>query len=189
MESLPPNFAVDLVVDGQLYGPIHGGEAVTLRFSSGTSHSFVVADKTFAANSTRYLISQYAAAFSANSVFKPRVRVQYLLSLESSVGEVDGGGWYDAGSYANFTARQPDILKGISQLLGVDLFFDYWVDEHGNTVPSGSLRMDSPHALRAYWHARLTDWRPVFILVILIAAVILAIELRRRRLRERHSFG
>jgi hypothetical protein len=133
------------------------------------------------------LISQYAAAFSVNSVFKPRVRVQYLLSLESPVGEVKGDGWYDAGTYANFTVRLPAVLKGFGLLLGVDFFFEHWLDEHGNRLLSGSLRMDSPHMLRAVWGARLADWRPFVALLILIVVLMLAFESKQRRLRKNSS--
>jgi hypothetical protein len=103
------------------------------------------------------------------------------------LGQTDGQGWYDSGSYANFTVRPFEISKGLDQLLGVTLFFDHWIDEHGNRVSSGTLRMDSSHALRASWSARLTDWRPALILLILIVAVALLIESRRKRLREEQA--
>lgn len=184
LESLPPTFAIGLTVDGQIRELLRGGEVLTLRFSSGSLHSFRVTSETFTVNTTRYAVAEYGAEFSANGVFKPKVRVQYLLSLESAVGQADGGGWYDAGSYANFTIRSPGISEGFARLLGVTLFFDQWIDERGNRVLSGSLRMDSSHTLRASWSARLTDWRPVLILASLVVAMILAFELRRRRLRE-----
>jgi hypothetical protein len=91
---------------------------------------------------------------------------------------------YDARSYANFTVRPREISKGLAQLLGVTFFFDHWIDEHGNRVASESLRMDASHALRASWGARLADWRPALILVVLIVAVVLALESRRRRPRK-----
>ena len=184
LESLPPTFAVDLAVDGQPQGILRGGEVLTLRFRSGSLHSFHLTGETFTANTTRWVVAQYNAAFSANDAFKPNVRVQYLLSLETPVGHAEGGGWYDAGTYANFTVRLPEISRGFGQLLGVAFYFDHWVDEHGNRVSSGSLQMDSSHTLRASWSARLKDWRPVLVLVILIAAAILVLESRRKRLRE-----
>jgi hypothetical protein len=184
VESLPPTFAVDLAVDGQALESLQGGKVQTLRFPLGGQHSFQVTGETFTANTTRYVVAKYGAIFSANGAFKPTVRVQYLLSLESPLGRTEGGGWYNADSYANFTATPTEIPKGPAQLLGVALFLDHWIDEHGNRVSSGSLRMDSSHALRASWSARITDWRPALILVILIVAVALALESRRRRRRK-----
>jgi hypothetical protein len=63
----------------------------------------------------------------------------------------------------------------------VGFFFDHWVDEHGNGVASGSLRMDSSHTLGASWEARIVDWRPALTLVVLVAAALLAVESRRRK--------
>jgi hypothetical protein len=151
-----------------------------------------VKDETFTAKTTRYVVDQHDAAFSANGVFKPNVRVQYLLSLESPLGQTAGGGWYDVGSYANFTIRPLALSEGFGQLLGVTFFFDNWVDENGKRVLSGSLRMDASHTLRASWSARLTDWRPILVLVVLIVGivgVIVALESRRRKLGEEHGLG
>jgi len=184
LESLPPTFAVGLTVDGQPHGLLPGGDVLTLRFLSGSHHLLHVSSETFTANTTRYVIAEYGAAFSANGAFKPMVRIQYLLSLESPIGQTEGEGWYYSGSYANFTVRPPEISKGFGQLLGVTFFLDKWVDEHGNTVSSGSLRMDSSHVLRASWSTRITDWRPVLVLVVLIVVVVVALEFRRNRLRE-----
>jgi subtilisin family serine protease len=184
VESLPPTLAVDLAVDGQPHGLLYGGKVLTLRFLLGSNHTFHVTSEMFSANTTRYVIAQYDEAFSANGAFRPMVQVQYLLSLESPIGQTRGEGWYDSGSYANFTVGLPETSKGFGQLLGVTFIFDHWVDEHGNIVSPGPLLMDSPHTLRASWSARLTDWLPVFILLILIVAVALALESRRKRPRE-----
>jgi hypothetical protein len=173
-----------LAVDGQPRGLLQGGKVQSLRFLAGSEHSFQVTGETFTANTTCYVLASYGEAFSANGAFKPTVRVQYLLTLESPLGRTEGGGWYDAGSHANFTVRPTEISKGFPRLLGVAFFFDHWIDEHGNRVASGSLRMDSSHALRASWGARLADWRPVLLLVVLIVAAALALESRRRKARK-----
>jgi subtilisin family serine protease len=180
-ESLPSAFAVDLAIDGQPVESLQGGEVRTLRFRLGSEHSFQVNSETFTANTTRYVVAQYEATFSSNSAFKPTVQVQYLLSLESPLGQTEGGGWYDKGGYANFTVRPTETSKGLIQLLGVGFFFDHWVDDHGNRVASGSLRMDSSHTLRASWEARIVDWRPALTLVVLVAGALLAVESRRRK--------
>jgi subtilisin family serine protease len=188
VESLPPTFAVDLAIDGQPLEALQGGKVQTLRFASGSEHSFQVTGETFNANTTRYVVPQYEATFSSSGAFKPMVRVQYLLSLESQFGVTEGAGWYDRGSYANFAVRPTEISKGFPQLLGVGFFFDHWIDDHGNRVASGSLRMDSSHALRASWDIRLVDLRPVLVLVILIVMALLAVKSRRRKPSEGHGY-
>ena len=64
VESLPPTFAVDLAVDGHALESLRGGEVQTLRFPLGSQHSFQVTGETFTANTTRYVVAQYGAAFS-----------------------------------------------------------------------------------------------------------------------------
>jgi len=187
LERLPQKFSVDLIVDGQPQGVLQGSNIVTLRFPRGSLHSFDVKGATFTANMTRWLVPRYGIAFSANGAFKPNIRVQYLLSLETPVGQAEGGGWYDAGTSANFTVTLPDISRGFGQLLGVTFYFDHWVDENGNRVASGSLRMDSSHTLKASWSTRLTDWRPILALIIFIVVVILVIELRRKSFGKKGS--
>lgn len=188
LEYIPRSFAFDLSLDGQLYGVLHGGRVLTLRFPFGSSHSFRVTNEILTANMTRYLVTQNSALISANGAFKPKIRVQYLLSLESPLGQTNGEGWYDAGSYANFTVVPSETSGGISRLLGLTFVFDHWIDEYGNRILSGSLRMDSSHVLKASWSARLTDWRPVLTLVISIVAVVITFELMRRRQQEGQGF-
>lgn len=184
LPSLPSAFGVSIVIDGEPHG-LNGEDVLTLRFLSGDVHSFQVAGQTFTENAKRYVVTEDHAIFSSNGVFKPNVRVQYLLSLESPLGLTDGEGWYDAGGYASFDVNPSESSKGFGRFLGVTFFLDHWVDEHGNELPSGSILMDSPHTLRASWSARLTDFRPALLLVTLVIALILVFELRRGILRER----
>ncbi|WP_455363506.1 S8 family peptidase [[Eubacterium] cellulosolvens] len=187
--SLPAIFAVNFAVDGEPHGVLKVGEVVTLRFLSGGAHLFRVTGQTFTANATRYVVAEDHATFSSNGVFKPSVRVQYLLSLESALGQTDGEGWYEAGSHAGFTVNPPETSKGLGQLLGVTFFLDHWVDEQGNLLSSGSVLMDSPHTLRASWRARLTDLRPALLLLALVVVLMLVLEFRRGNLRRRQSAG
>jgi len=180
LTSLPATFTVGLTIDGETRATLRGEEVLTLRFLSGGIHTFHVNGQSFTANETRYVIAEDDATFSSNGVFTPNVQVQYLLSLLSPLGQVEGEGWHDAGTCANFTVNPPATSRGFAQLLGVTFFLDHWVDEHENKLSSGSILMDSPHSLRATWIARLTDWRPILLLVALVAALILIIELATR---------
>ena len=186
---LPSAFAVNLTADGEPRWLLKGGEVLTLRFLSGNTQTLEVNRQTFRANSTRYLVAEDRAAFISNGVFEPRVEVQYLLTLESPLGHAEGEGWYDAGAYANFTVAPLETSRGLSHLLGVTFFFDHWVDEHGDQVRSGSLLMDSPHSLRASWSARVTDWRPILLVGVLLVVLVLVLESRGGRLRKQQANG
>lgn len=185
--SLPVTFTVSLTVDAGTRATLRGEEVLTLRFLSGDIHTFYVHGQSFTANDTRYVIAESDATFSSNGVFRPNVQVQYLLSLVSPLGQVEGDGWYDAGTHANFRVNPPATSGGFAQLLGVTFFFDHWVDEHENRLSSGLILMDSPHSLKATWRARLTDWRPILLLVALVAVIVLVTELATRDRRTSQS--
>jgi len=187
VKSLPPTLSVNLIIDGKPQELLYGGEVLTLRFSAGDVRIFQVSTQTFTANSTRYVLAEDRAVFSSNGVFKPKVRVQYLLSLESPLGRTQGDGWYDAASYANFTVRPLETSTGFVRLIGITFFLDHWTDEHGDRISSGPLLMDSPHSLSASWKPRLTDWRPILLLVVLAVSLILILEFRRGSLRRQHG--
>jgi len=178
--SLPAAFTASLTVDAVTRATLRGEEVLTLRFLSGSIHTFHAHGQSFTANDTRYVIAEGDATFSSNGVFRPNVQVQYLLSLVSPLGQVEGDGWYDAGTRANFRVNPPATSGGFAQLLGVTFFFDHWVDEHENKLPSGSILMDSPHSLKATWRALLTDWHPILLLVALVAVIVLVTELATR---------
>jgi len=185
--SLPSEFAVALIVNGEPQGFLKGSEVLTLRFPSPEAHTFEVASQSFTANSTRYEVAGGQTTYSSNGIFEPNVRVQYLLSLESSLGSTEGEGWYEAGSYADPTVTPLQASVGFGNLLGISFIFDHWVDEHGNNLPSGVLLMDSPHSLRAQWRATVTDWQLVMVVATPVAMLILFYELRSRRLRTQSS--
>lgn len=181
--SLPAIFAVSLGIDGQISAILHGEDVLTLRFPSGSAHTFHVNAQSFIVNDTRYVVAEDDAAFSSNGVFRHEVQIQYLLSISSPLGQAQGAGWYDTETYANITVSPLAISRGFAQLVGVTFFFDHWVDEDGNQVSSGLLLMDSPHSLKATWRARLTDWRPTLLAIAMVVVSIFIIELARRSWR------
>lgn len=187
--SFPNQYLIGLDVDGALQGLLRGGEVLTLRFLSGGTHTFQMSAETFTANETRYLVEEDHVTFSGDGVFTPNVRVQYLLSLESPMGEVQGEGWYDAGSRANFAVNPPVASNELSRLVGVSFVLDHWVDEHGNRISSGPLIMDSPHLLRAVWIAQLTDWRWIPVITALVVVMLFVLLDTRRRFRGDRRSG
>jgi hypothetical protein len=183
LELLPSEYTVSLTLDSVPFCPLRGGEVLTMRFASGTVHTFQVADQIIVANATRYVVTNYQKVFSANGIFGPTVRTQYLLSLESPLGYARGEGWYDSGSCASPTVSPHALATSHSRFLGVVFFFDYWLDERGNRFSSGCLLMDSPHSARAVWVPRLVDWWPILLILTIAASGLLLFEFRRRRLQ------
>jgi hypothetical protein len=75
-----------------------------------------------------------------------RYKTQYLLTLLSDYGVVQGRGWYDAGSSATYSVTmQVDTSYGVKQV------FDRWTGDVESTSAVGSITMDAPHRVAAVW--------------------------------------
>jgi len=75
-----------------------------------------------------------------------RYKTQYLLTVSSEYGIVDGGGWYDAGSSATFSvSTQVDTSYGVKEV------FDRWTGDSQSASPVVTVTMDSPLTVRAAW--------------------------------------
>jgi hypothetical protein len=106
----------------------------------------------------RYVFQQWtvdAAPVSGNSVqvkmdaphtVVGHYKTQYLLTVSSDYGIVQGGGWYDAGSSATFSVTtEVDTSYGVKQL------FERWTGDTQTTSATTTIMMDSPHTVRAVW--------------------------------------
>ena len=75
-----------------------------------------------------------------------RYKTQYLLTVLSNYGIVQGGGWYDAGRSATFSVTaQVDTSYGVKQV------FERWTGDSESTSPTATITMDSPRTVTAVW--------------------------------------
>ena len=73
-------------------------------------------------------------------------KTQYLLTISSEYGTIQGAGWYDAGSTATlFVTPRVDTSYGVSQV------FDRWTGALESTQPTGTITMNSPSTVVAVW--------------------------------------
>ena len=94
---------------------------------------------------------------------------QYFLNIVSEHGGVDGGGWYDEGSTARFSAR-----KVIDGGWGVKYVFVGWSGDTLISSSEGSVVMDEPKTIVAVWR---TDYTNLYLNIVVIVGVISAFAL------------
>lgn len=97
----------------------------------------------------------------------------YLLTLTSSRGEADGGGWYKAGTVADWGVDPPEVpMSGLFGFLG------------GKLEPAsatGSEVMNAPRTVAVSWSSNYT--MPVVYISLFVLALIVAAIIIYRRLR------
>lgn len=113
-------------------------------------------------------------------------QVQYLVTVTSDVGTVQGGGWYNAGSTATLTAPA-SASQG-----GQTYNFAGWQGDVGGTTTSVSFTVNGPLNVRATWTTPssttgLADTTLVAIAIgvfVVILIAVLVVWLRRRKKEE-----
>ncbi len=97
----------------------------------------------------------------------------YLLTVTSAEGEVDGGGWYKAGTAADWGVDPPEVsMSGMFGFLG------------GKLEPAsatGSEAMNAPRTVTVSWSSNYT--MPVVYISLFVLALIVAAIIIYRRLR------
>jgi len=100
---------------------------------------------------------------------------QYLLTVNSpgGLGNPKGGGFYDAGSTAQFSVTSP-VGYLIQQV------FVQWQGDYAGTSPQGSLTMNGPHVVNAVWS---TSYLPLIATIIVAVAIVGGLLFWRSRRR------
>ena len=94
-------------------------------------------------------------------------KTQYLLTVSSDYGIVQGGGWYDAGSPATFS-----VTTEVDTSYGVRQVFEKWTGDMQSTSASSTITMDSPHTVAAVWRSDSTVLYATIALAICAAFVL-----------------
>lgn len=78
-------------------------------------------------------------------------KIQFLLTVNSKIGNPQGGGWYDAGTTATFSVTSPVPEGGLSGFFGAKSIFDHWTGDFTSTSPNATISMTGPKGVTAVW--------------------------------------
>jgi len=119
--------------------------------------------------------------------YSPRFKTQYLLTVESPIGDARGSGWYDADSTATFSVSSPLPAEGILGLLGGKYVLDHWIGDSTATSPTSSLAMEGPKSVAAEWRADNTLPYAIFGAGAAIVLIAMLLSMRSRGASIAHS--
>lgn len=131
-------------------------------------------------NKTRYVLRGYTPT-GRNEVSLEWVR-QFYLGVQSSYGEVTGGGWYNEGSYARVELREVETGFLVRRV------FERWegLRPEDKVLAPGTVEVyvDSPRMLTAIWK---TDYTQLVVLMVVLGVVLAVVAYCR--LAKRRSEG
>jgi hypothetical protein len=108
-------------------------------------------------------------------------KIQYLLTVNSPMGNPDGSGWYDEGSTATFSVTSPLTVEGVMGTLGGKYVLDHWSGDLTATTASATVTMNGPKTVSAEWHTDNTMPYTIIGGIIVVVIVIVAILLLMKR--------
>jgi len=124
----------DSVTVGPVPSSISGGEGARYVFQQWTVDNAPVSG------------SSVQVTMDAPHTLVAHYKTQYLLTVSSDYGIVQGAGWYDAGSSATFSVTiQVDTSYGVKQV------FERWTGNTETPSATATITMDSPHTVTAVW--------------------------------------
>ena len=103
-------------------------------------------------------------------------KTQYLLTVNSpnGLGNPLGGGYYDAGSAAQFSVTSPQGYL-------IQQVFVQWQGDYTGTSPQGSVTMNGPKTVNAVWTTSYTNVYIAAAALIALLIIAAALAMRRRR--------
>ncbi len=111
-------------------------------------------------------------------------KVQYLVRVDSDIQiQIDGGGWYAAGTQATFRAPQ-EVAYG-----GQTYRFSGWTGDVTSSATEVSVTVNGPLVVHANWATvgilgSPTVTYSLIVVIVVIAIVIALVVARSRRRRE-----
>jgi hypothetical protein len=139
---------------------------------SGTKHTFTGWSGDFTgATSSASVVMNEPKTVTANW------RNEYLLTVESDIGEPQGEGWYNSGSTATISVTSP-IGIIIRQV------FTGWSGDFTGDTASASVVMNEPKTVTANWT---TDYMQLYIIIIVIIIVLAGVGVWFIRIRRRKA--
>lgn len=134
-------------------------------YDAGTSVQATVQDAQVAeGEGTRHVFTGWSADATGSSLSSNPIsmngpksavavwKTQFYLNVESdppSVSNLNGAGWYDANSVANFSA--PSVLSANDNS---QLRLNYWTGAYAGSQATGSVVMDQPKSVKANYIAQ-----------------------------------
>jgi hypothetical protein len=183
---------VTVTIDGVAYDSSQ--LPLNLIWTVGSTHDLRVQPVTEGGYGVRYVLVQWSdgsesasknVEVTQSATYVAKLKVEYLLTVNSPYGNPQGAGWREKGSLATFSVVSPSRAEGLLGVLGGRYVFDHWSGDSTVTTSSASAIMDGPKIVTAEWR---TDNIMAYVVmgavaVILIVTVVPMLTRRGRKTR------
>lgn len=159
---------------------------------STSSHTIQVPSEVSTGTGAKTVFLEWSDGQAANSrtatpnqdtTLTAEYKTQYLLTVDSPMGDPQGSGWCDKGASATFSVESPQPEEGFFGSLGGKTVFQSWTGDSAADTATASVTMDGPKTVQAEW--KTDNSQPYMILggigaAIAVAIILVFLFIRRR---------
>jgi len=179
--GIPSTVNVPLNVNETRTANASGGSWTDFYFAKGSVFNVSFDRMIQSSPNTRYELKTEDVVRALDPIVVANYTAQYLLTVNSPFGQINGAGWYDANTNATVTIPETVAAPGIAGYVGAEYVFTYWVANSGVTA-SNTFLMSGPKSITAVYTVSIP--RLVFIELIIgsIVFVLAVVALARKKL-------
>ena len=168
---------VTVTIDGVAYDSSQ--LPLNLIWTVGSTHDLRVQPVAEDGLGVRYVFVQWSdgsesasrnVKVTQSATYVAKLKVEYLLTVNSPYGNPEGTGWREKGSLATFSVASPSHAEGLLGVLGGKYVFDHWSGDSTVTTSSASVVMDGPKTVTAEWR---TDNTMAYLVMGAVAVILI----------------
>jgi hypothetical protein len=191
VQTEPGKPGVAISIDGASMNTDATGR-VQLEVSVKGSHTIQVPSEVSTGTGAKIVFMKWADGQTSNprsvtlsddTVLAARYKIQFLLTVNSPMGNPQGSGWYDEGSTATFSVTSPLTVEGFMGTLGGKYVFDHMSGDSTAATASATVTMNGPKTVSAEWRTDNTVPYTIIggIIVVVVVVVAILLFMKRRR--------
>ena len=179
--GIPSTVNVPLNVNQTRTTNASGGSWTDFYFAKGSVFNVSFDRMIQSSPNARYELKTEDVVRALDPIVVANYTAQYLLTVNSPFGQINGAGWYDANTNATVTIPETVAAPGIAGYVGAEYVFTYWVASSGVTA-SNTFLMSGPKSITAVYTVSIP--RLIFIELIIGSTVFVlaVVALVRKKL-------
>jgi subtilisin family serine protease len=180
ISGIPSTIKVPLNVNQTGAINVPGGSWTDFYFQKGSVFNVSFDHLVQSSPNTRYEFRTEEFVRALDPIVLLNYTVQYLLTVSSPFGPINGAGWYDANTNATVTTPEIVAVSGIPGYLGAEYVLTYWVTNGGVTTANTFL-MNGPRSVTAIYTISIPQLTLIELIVGSIVLVLALVTLARKK--------
>jgi subtilisin family serine protease len=181
INGIPSTISVPLNVNRTSTINAKGGSWTDFYFVKGSAFNVSFDRLIQVTPNTRYEFQAANSVGAHNPIISVNYTAQYLLTVSSPFGPINGAGWYNANTNATVTTPETVPVPGVFGYVGAEYVLAYWITNNEATA-SNTFLMNGPTSVTAVYTISIPELTFIELMVGSIVFVLAVVTLARKKL-------